>query len=195
MDNINKELIEAKKRIDEIDELKKSLDSEYKTLQDKIHLYFDSQTIDTTETEKFIINSFWQKAYENYADGGYITDDVKIRELRFPYECKLIKNIINKHCKNKNTALELGCGNGDTSRFLASIFKSVKGVDMSKKCIEKNIAENKTKNLKFERKNAFEENQKYDFVFASDMFMYSPECDVELMFEKLLNLLNGGGIC
>lgn len=193
MDKLNEELINAKKRLDEIDAQKIILDAEYKVLQDKIHMYFDSPVIDTTETEKFIINTFWQKAYEKYTDGGYITNDTGIRELRFPYECEIIKQIINTHCKNKNTALELGCGNGDTTKFLAKFFTNVKGVDMSKKRIEQNIAENSLKNVKFECKNAFEENEKFDFVFASDMFMYSPQCDVSLMFEKLLNLLNGGG--
>ncbi|WP_033916749.1 class I SAM-dependent methyltransferase [Campylobacter sputorum] len=194
MDKLNQELIEAKKRIDEIDELKKSLESEYKALQDKIHLYFDSPCIDTTETEKFIINSFWQKAYEKYIDGGYITNDTSMRKMRFPYECLLIEKIINENCKEKKTALELGCGNGDTSRFLATIFDSAKAVDMSKERIKENISNNSIKNLVFECKNAFEMDEKFDFVFASDMLMYSPQCDVLPMFEKLLSLLSDNGI-
>lgn len=193
MDKLNKELIEAKKRLDEIETIKVALDTEYKALQDKIHLYFDSPIVDTTEAEKFIINSFWQKAYEKYADGGYITNDTSMRELRFPYECKIIEKIINEYCKSRDNALELGCGNGDTTKFLAKFFKNSKGVDMSKKRVEQNIAQNSLKNVSFECKNAFEMTQKFDFVFASDMLMYSPKCDVEPMFKNLLNLVNEGG--
>ncbi len=60
MDKLNKELIKAKKRLDELDLQGKTYenDNEYKFLQDKIHLYFDS-SYDTTKAEKFIINSFW----------------------------------------------------------------------------------------------------------------------------------------
>ena len=66
MDKLNQELIEAKKRLVAIEEEKKALDEEYKFLQDKIHLYFDSDEYNTDETQKYIIGDFWSKAYKNY---------------------------------------------------------------------------------------------------------------------------------
>lgn len=196
MDKINKEIIEAKLRLHEIEEEKKNLDEEYQLLQDKIHLYFDSPNMDTAEAEEFIISYFWQNAYKNLKDGGYVTNNEFVRTLRFPYECKLLEKIINENCSNRQTAIDVGCGSGDLSRFFASFFDDVLGVDMSNDVINKNNIENKIKNLRYENSNAFglDESKKFDFVFASDMFMYTPKKNISKMFLKLLNLLNKNGI-
>ena len=118
MDKLNQELIEAKKRLVAIEEEKKALDEEYKFLQDKIHLYFDSDEYNTDETQKYIIGDFWSKAYKNYKDGGYITNDEYMSKVRFEYEVKELKTIINENIKNKSRALDIGCGNGRYTKSL-----------------------------------------------------------------------------
>lgn len=190
MDKINKEIIEAKLRLHEIEKQKKNLDEEYQYLQDKIHLYFDSPNIDTTEAEKFIISYFWQNAYREYKDGGYITNDEFISDVRFRYECELIKKIINRHCIKRRKALDLGCGNGRYTRFLAKFFDEVVGADLSEHRIEQNIKENKLKNVSFTCKDAMDlKSEKFDFVFASDIFMYIADKDIEDVFQGLLKLV------
>jgi hypothetical protein len=89
MDELNQELIGARKRLTQIEQEKEALDKEYAFLQDKIHYYFDS-TQDTSDTEKFIITDFWSNAYKKYKDGGYITNDEYISKVRFAYETQLL---------------------------------------------------------------------------------------------------------
>lgn len=190
MDKTNKEIIKAKQRLIEIEELKKSLDEEYQLLSDKIHLYFDSPNLDTTEAEKFIISYFWQNAYKEYSDGGYITNDEFISDVRFRYECELMRKIIDENCDKKARALDIGCGNGRYTKFLASIFDEVVGADLSKPRIEDNINENKLKNVKFICENVMSlEIDKFDFVFASDMQTYTNDNETQKVFENLQNLL------
>ncbi len=105
-----------------------------------------------------------------------------------------MSKILKKHCNHFGSALEIGCGNGKTSKWLSRHFKSVVGADLSNEQIEKNKRTYKQNNLQFISKNAFELDKKYDFIFASDMFMYTPNCDVKTMFEKLLALLNDDGV-
>ncbi len=196
MNKLNKELINIKKQLDKFDLQGKTYenDAKYKFLQDKLHLYFDSTTHDTTDAEKYIMNIFWQNAYTKYKDGGYVTNDLTIREIRYPYELMLMKKMIKKHCKNFDSALELGCGNGKTCEFLSNKFKNVVGVDLSQSQIEKNQKNNSHKNIKYLCQNAFDVDEKYDFVFASDMFTCTPDSEMKAMFKKLTNLLKGGGV-
>lgn len=190
MDKINKEIIEAKLRLHEIEKKKKSLDEEYQLLQDKIHLYFDSPNIDTTEAEKFIISYFWQNAYKDYKDGGYITNDEFMSDVRFRYECNLLEKIINENCTKKTRALDIGCGNGRYTKFFANFFDEVVGADLSKPVIEQNIKENELANVSFTCKNVMDlENDKFDFVFASDMQTYTNDNETQKVFENLISLL------
>src|SRR5574344_2856174 len=143
MNKLNSELIEAKKRLNEIEELKIKLDDEYKFLQDKIHLYFDSKIHNTNEAEKFIIGDFWSKAYKLYKDGGYITNDEYISKVRFEYESKLLEKIINENIANKNRALDIGCGEGRYTKEFAKLFSNVVGLDLSQDRVDRNNSENK----------------------------------------------------
>jgi 2-polyprenyl-3-methyl-5-hydroxy-6-metoxy-1,4-benzoquinol methylase len=198
MDDINQEIINAKIRLNEIERIKAELDEEYGYLQDKIHLYFDSEIHDTDEAEKFIIGDFWSKAYSKYRDGGYITNDEYISRVRFDYERKLLKKIIEEYVEDRVIALDIGCGEGRYTHFLSSIFDTVLGIDLSEERILKNKAENKNTKVAFSNENFLtmpkDKIGVFDFVFASDVFTYTPDKEIRPIFDKLLQLLSKSGV-
>lgn len=198
MDDINQEIINAKIRLNEIERIKAELDEEYSYLQDKIHLYFDSEVHDTDEAEKFIIGDFWSKAYSKYKDGGYITNDEYISRVRFDYETKLLNKIIKEYIGDRVTALDIGCGEGRYTHFLSSIFDTVLGIDLSEERILKNKAENKNTKVDFSSENFLtmpkDKIGVFDFIFASDVFTYTPDKEIRPIFDKLLQLLSKNGV-
>jgi 2-polyprenyl-3-methyl-5-hydroxy-6-metoxy-1,4-benzoquinol methylase len=149
MDKLNKKLIKLKKRLTKIERKKVLLDEEYRYLQDKLHLYFDSNIYDTTLTEKFIISDFWANAYKNYKDGGYITDDTYISKVRFKYEINKLKNLLKNNLHNTKRALDIGCGNGRYTKKFAKNFDEVIGIDLSKNQIDENNIKNKNHNINY----------------------------------------------
>lgn len=197
MNKLNQELIEAKKRLEVIEEEKKKLEEEYKFLQDKIHLYFDSDEYNTDETEKYIISDFWSKAYKKYKDGGYITNDEYMSKVRFDYEIKELEKIIKENIKNKSRALDIGCGNGRYTKEFAKLFENTVGIDLSKERIIQNNEENQNPNINYICENFMTMQKdtlgKFDFVFVGDIFMYTPSNDVENVYNNLLKLLNKDG--
>lgn len=197
MDKLNEELIFSHKRLKEIEEEKKSLEEEYSLLQDKIHYYFDSK-VDTKETEKYIISQFWSQAYDKYKDGGYITNDEYTVKVRFDYECKLITRILEENQPKFSRALDIGCGNGRYTKELSKSFDEVVGIDLSETRISLNNIENKNNSITYMNKNFMDVEAKdlgkFDFVFVGDIFMYSHEEDVNLVFNNLMNLLEDNGV-
>ncbi|WP_419767657.1 class I SAM-dependent methyltransferase [Arcobacter sp.] len=197
MDKLNEELIDARKRLYAIEEEKKKLEEEYSFLQDKIHYYFDS-SIDTSDTEKFIINDFWSNAYKKYKDGGYITNDEYISKVRFDYETQLLNKIIEEECKNKKIALDIGCGNGRYTREFSNKFELIVGLDLSTKQIDENKKENNNHKIEYINDDFMTMDnstlQKFDFIFVGDIFMYTNEKSVDKVFNNLLKLLNNNGI-
>lgn len=197
MDKLNKELIEIKKKLIKLDKQNKNTTLKYKKLQDKLHLFLDS-TYDTIPTEKFIISSFWQDAYQNYTDGGYITNDPYISEVRFKYEINKLNLILKKHLHTTNRALDIGCGNGRYTNELAKTFQEVVGLDLSKEQIKKNKSLNTDKNITYLNENFIscdtDKLAKFDFIFVGDIFMYTNDNDIESVFHSLLTLLNKNGL-
>lgn len=197
MDKLNKELIEAKKRLAQLDKLNKSSTKQYIFLQDKLHLFLDGK-YDTIHTEKFIISSFWQDAYKKYKDGGYITNDKYISKVRFKYEKIVLNDKLNKFCKKSKKALDIGCGNGRYTKEFAKRFDEVVGIDLSKKQIKQNQIKNKKENIKYLNENFIDADSsklsKFDFIFVGDIFMYTNIKDVKKVFKSLLNLLNKDGL-
>lgn len=198
MDKLNKKLISIKKQLNRLDKsAKPSSSMESKYLQDELHLYLDSE-YDTTDTEKFIISSFWKEAYKSYKDGGYITNDAYISKVRFKYEKTLLNDKLDKFCKNSKRALDIGCGNGRYTKEFAKRFNEVVGIDLSKKQIKQNQKNNKRKNTRYLNEDFIESKNsklgKFDFIFVGDIFMYTNDKDVEEVFSSLLKLLDKDGL-
>ena len=196
MNKLNKKLIIIKKKLDKLDN---SSSKKYKYLQDKLHLYFDSK-YDTSDAEKYIISIFWARAYDNYIDGGYITNDTYISKVRFDYERKKLNKVLKKYLTNNKRALDIGCGNGRYTKEFAKNFDEVIGIDLSQKRVDENNQQNKNKNKNITYLN---ENfitmpkdtlGKFDFVFVGDIFMYTNDSDVEKVFINLLKLLEKDAI-
>lgn len=105
---------------------------------------------------------------------------------------------LNK-CLTKKTKkiLDIGCGSGTISLYLANKGYKVKGIDISRKAIKaskesaKNIG---LKNVDFETCEFPREipKGKYDLVFFSEVVEHLP--DDELALRKIHKLLNPGGI-
>lgn len=112
---------------------------------------------------------------------------------------KLFENInIDKNKK----ILDLGCGSGDLSIFLAKKGADVIGIDYSKNAIEianeKLFRENNFKGkLKFylmdAKKISFEENE-FDIVVSIDLFEHLYPEELEVVFKKISYVLGKDGI-
>lgn len=178
-----------KNKITKIQIKEDKLEKEKKYLKDKIHLYFDSK-IDTRESEAYIVNHFWQNA--TYSSEFYTS------KLKQDYTKLLLSKIIKKYCINFNRAIDIGCGNGMYTEHLATIFDSCVGLDLSKSRIKENQQKNKFDNIKYLSENFItcksDALGKFDFIFASDLGMYSDEKHHQKMFEALLGLLSKDGI-
>jgi len=197
MNKLNKKLIKNMKKVKLLEKQNKTNIEEYKYLRDKIHLYLDSN-YNTSNTEKYIISSFWSEAYENYIDGGYITNNKYISDVRFKYETLMLNKILKSRCKVTKRALDIGCGNGRYTNEFAKIFDKVTGIDLSNQIITNNNKQNKNRNITYKNENFITMKKdtlgKFNFVFVGDIFMYTHENEVKNVFENLLKLLSKDGI-
>ncbi len=90
--------------------------------------------------------------------------------------------------------LDIGCGSGMKSRFLADNGFEVTGMDFSEKMIE--IAKRELPNINFFVGDVYDMDsypEKYDAVFAQAMLLHIPKNDVLKILEKFKNKLNKNG--
>jgi len=197
MNKLNKELIAAKDKIEKINKKIKKLQKKEKYLSDKIHTYFDSETIDTQDTEEYILNYFWKDAYSKYIDGGFITNDPFVVEHRFAYEIKKLDKIIKKNCINRTRALDIACGNGRYTREFATHFNEVVGIDLSQERIQQNSKENNNQAISYIAENFVtvpkEKLGTFDFIYVGGLFTYLNK-EIDIIYSALLKLLKKDGI-
>ncbi|WP_033916751.1 class I SAM-dependent methyltransferase [Campylobacter sputorum] len=214
MDKLNQELTENMRKTFKIDELVNKFQDDYKLtdeienllgeippnqilsrlkeqknyLRDKVHLYLDSPAYDTQELENNIINDCWQKAYSHFVPNiGY--------DFFKNYMSQFMPKAIKKYCKNLDHALEIGCGDGVVTKIISKHFKHTTGCDLSENSINLAKKNNHSSNISYICKSALElgKEQKYDFVFSSDILMYSIPNKIKSTFDELTSVLNGGG--
>lgn len=188
----NKDIIQAKKKLLKIEKLQKELENKAEYLRDKIHLYFDDKNIDTSQAESFIMRLFWENAYSNHYDGGYISNSRENVDLRFLYEKTFLEKLLKQFKSKRLKALDLGCGNGRYANFFADSFQNVLGIDLNKSIIDKNNQINLLKNLEFRSKDILDIDfcEKFDLIFVGGVFMYiHNDDDVKKTYDKLCSLL------
>lgn len=129
----------------------------------------------------------WEKRYADKATPW----DVKQPEAEL---AKLLDNGLVKPCR----ALELGCGNGNDSIYLAKKGFDVTGVDVSKLAIEeaKRRAKESGVKVNFIAEDASElksTSGKFDFIYDRACFHFIPEEKREGYLQTVRKFLNKGG--
>ncbi len=166
-------------------------------LMDKIHCCLEAPAIDTAELEYHIIQSFWETAYQKYHDGGYISNDAQMCQIRFDYETQLLEKILRRHVASYQRAIDICCGNGRYSFFFDQYFDTTIGLDLSGKQIRDNSM--RYPQIRFVNENFITMKDKnklgtFDFVYVSDIFTYTQDKDIPATFNALKQMLKPGGV-
>lgn len=115
-----------------------------------------------------------------------------LRFLVIPFE------EIDKILPKKGLIIDLGCGNGPLTSYLALSSKNrlVKGWDIDEKRMQESVKISKTiKNLKFEKKNPIANAiPKVDAVLASDFLHHISYSSQEKVLEKIYQVLKPQGV-
>ncbi|MBX2916388.1 MAG: methyltransferase domain-containing protein [Cyclobacteriaceae bacterium] len=107
---------------------------------------------------------------------------------------KKLPRYINKHGSPIKTAIDFGCGNGKSFPYLAPAFKSVLGVDISKRLLKQAAALN-FKNVTLKAHDVTRKPQvpKADFAFCCNVVMF-PDFDKNIKaFQNIARALKPGG--
>jgi len=101
----------------------------------------------------------------------------------------------------KGTCLELGCGVGRVTRYLAHKFSRVYAVDISKGNLAvaaRHLTEGKVNNVDLIQINAiteFDTLPRFDFMFSTIVLQHNPPPVQKVIIDKLLEKLTVGGGC
>lgn len=140
---------------------------------------------------KMLLNSLYEK-YHNKSS----TQKKVISANNFTY-INIIPILNSCLSKNIKSILDIGCGSGTISLYLASKGYKIKGIDISKKAID---ASNKSAEIIGLKNADFEvcdfpnkiPSGKYDLIFFSEVIEHLP--NDELALQKIYKLLRPGGI-
>ena len=146
------------------------------------------------------INSFWNKAYRDIDDGGYISNNTELNHYRSLVEKKELISFIEKYCSNKSRkrALDIGCGNGKFTEVMADYFEKVDAIDLSQEIIDKNRENNRRDNCSYycESLEIFSKKElfSYDFIYVGGVLMYIDDKQIDYTYKALDRLLVKEGI-
>ncbi len=135
----------------------------------------------------------------NYEFFDYIYQNNDYAPWDIGHPQKALAEYINKSKLPKGKILDVGCGTGDLSIFLAEKGFEVVGIDYIQKPIDtaREKFGNKKLNIKFEVRDAFkldDYKEEFDYVF-DDGFLHNLSDEYILLFEKSLkNILKKGGL-
>jgi len=139
-------------------------------------------------------NMMGKKLYEKYHSKSREQNKI-IKEKNFTYIniLPILNSCLSKKVKN---ILDIGCGSGTISLYLASKGYSVKGIDISRAAINtcKDSANNMDlKNVKFEILEFPKKipTGKYDLIFFSEVIEHLPNDEIAL--KKIHKLLSANG--
>ncbi|HVZ67493.1 MAG TPA: class I SAM-dependent methyltransferase [Patescibacteria group bacterium] len=118
-----------------------------------------------------------------------------ISEKDFTY--KLLLPIINRYDKGKKKVLDIGCGAGTISLYLASKGHSVKGIDISNKAIKaciKSAKDMRINNVHFQRIDFPHTipTGKFDLIICTEIIEHLDQ-DIQAL-KKMYRILNKNGV-
>jgi len=121
---------------------------------------------------------------------------------RPPWEIDYIRPVIKKLLETKNLhgkILDIGCGTGRNTIFLAKNGLDITGIDISEKAIAiaKKSVNNSNLNVKFLKKDILESSefvQKYDIIIDCGLYHVLTMNRKKIYVRNLQNLLQDGGI-
>lgn len=141
------------------------------------------------------IKEFWDERADLYGKSQQATlGEIAVRHLEI--------NEIDKYLSHKLKILDVGCGNGFTTRIFAKKYKSqIVGVDYSPKMISianQSIKKNNfSGDIKFEVQNCLSlnfDNNLFDIVYTERCIQNLPELELqERAIEELIRVLKPGG--
>ena len=109
---------------------------------------------------------------------------------------KRLAHYFRKHSnREKNEAMDFGCGTGKAFQYLSPAFKSVHAVDISSQCLA-TARERSFPNIKFRRQDLSRRNlhlPKVDFVFCCNVIMLPEIAKNRVMFSNIHNCLRKNG--
>lgn len=107
---------------------------------------------------------------------------------------KKLPRYIRKHAARTKTAIDFGCGNGKSFPYLAPVFKSVLGVDISKGLLKQAAARNfKNVTLKVHDVTRKLQVPKADFAFCCNVVMFPDLNKNTKAFQNIARALKPGG--
>ncbi len=106
---------------------------------------------------------------------------------------ELLFNLVGPHLKQRLTVLDLGCGTGLGSQFYRPYAKSLTGVDVSAKMLQKASEKNIYDDLiVFDVLQEWGFSQPFDLIYSSDVFVYFGNLDP--IIRSASSYLASGGI-
>ncbi len=147
-----------------------------------------------------IIDEFWNSAYNDLDDGGYISNDSKINNFRFLIEKEELKEFIYKFTthNNRTRALDVGCGNGRFSRVLSQYFDKVDAIDIAQPIIKRNRENSDFTNIQYHKATLEEwighSKVKYDFIYVGGVLMYIEDRSINYIYENINKILNKSAV-
>jgi len=93
------------------------------------------------------------------------------------------------------SVLDVGCGGGTKSRYLASKGLAVTGIDFSEKMVE--IARRESPDIHFEVADLYQIDaypEMFDGIFAQAVLLHVPKSDIKSILTKLRGRLKPGGL-
>jgi len=135
------------------------------------------------------------KTYEDFHKSSSIQKKI-ISPKNFTY--RIILNEINNYLEQAKEVLDIGCGVGTLSFYLANKGKEILGIDISEKAIE--ICRESSKKLELEKKTIFKKmnfpnelpGKRFDLVLLLEVIEHQKKDD--LVLKKVFQLLKPGGV-
>jgi len=142
-----------------------------------------SETPDAAPVEH--VRNIFDRCAENF-------ETILVKELEYKTP-ELLFNLVRSHLSEKMNVLDLGCGTGLGAQLYQPFAKSLTGVDVSSKMLEKAAEKKIYSQLEvFDILQAWDFPQKFDLIYSSDVFVYFGNLDT--IIRSASSCLVPGGI-